>query len=465
MDLSSDEDQTAETPPLSGDAAAWTPLAPSPPGRDLSGPRLLWTLRRNSLAAWPARAYRDTIVHRRFLGTDCYLLNDPAAIRHVLTDAPERYVWPVSARRLALPTAGKAIAVAEGAEWRAQRRMLSPAFTPKHVDGLLPVFMETARLLITELIGTRRTRLGEVLDRAAIEAAGRSLFGLPMGGHATRLSHLLRDYFTGPAKAQIFDFLARRDDDFAWMTIRRGAFRRRWFAEVDAIIAARRAIPPRHDLFMRLLEHEGNPDLPPIRDQVASLLSAGFATTSLSMFWTMVLLAGDPAEQAAVRAELRATPPSTIRSGVDFAAWPRLRATLLEALRLYPPISVMPRVPIHDDVAAGVHLPAGALVLISPWVMHRHEAYWPDPARFRPERFWGESPAVSLSRPGYLPFGGGSRICLGASLALTEATVLLAHLLARFRVTLEPGQKIMPRAIVTTRPDRQPWFLLADDPV
>jgi cytochrome P450 len=300
------------------------------------------------------------------------------------------------------------------------------------------------------------------LERASIDAAGWAMFGLDLLPQAERIGNLLRGYFTGAAKAQIFDFLAREESDFVWASRPRARFGRRWFAEVDALIAKRRALPPGPDLFSVLVAGQAAPDDVALRDQFAGMLAAGFETTAQAMFWTLFLLAGAPEEQARIGAELVARPPASVTASADFAAWPRLRACLLEALRLYPPSSVLSRVALGPDVAGGVRIPAGSLVMVSQWVMHRHERLWTAADRFRPERFAGQSLAVALARPGFMPFGAGPRTCLGAGLALTEATLLLAHLLARYRIGLEPGQRVMPRAIVSTRPDRQPWFTLAE---
>src|SRR5262249_151246 len=123
----------------------------------------------------------------------------------------------------------------------------------------------------------------------------------------------------------------------------------------------------------------------------------------------------------------------------------------------YPPASVISRVPAHDHALLGMPVRAGSLVMISPWVMHRHARLWEAPLAFDPLRFTG-NPQAYLSLPAYLPFGAGPRSCLGAAFALTEASILLAFLLARFEISIADRRPVLPVAILSTVPDREPWF-------
>jgi cytochrome P450 len=449
-------------------ATGFVPPAPKPPARDLSGPQLLLAGRRNNLRIWPARAYTELLVHRRFLGTDCYLINDPTAARHVLSESGVSYVRPISVKRLLLPGTGSGLLTAEGAEWRQQRRMLAPAFAPRQVESLIPRFAAAATNMANRLAGASRVRLGEVLAQAAIDVAGRTMLSMSLAAQADRLGGLLRSYFNGAARAQIFDFMARSESDYRWFTIRRRTFSRRWFAAIDALIAQRRQRGPAgsgsSDLF-DLLASARNPlsgaplDDVEIRDQIGSMLAAGFETTARAMFWAVYLLAHASDWQAAIRRELREFPPAALTSMDGLEQWPSLRAVLLEALRLYPPTPIVSRLALADHMILESPIRAGSLVIICPWVMHRHRALWEVPEEFRPERFVGD-PHPYLSQPAYIPFGGGPRSCPGGAFAMTEATIVLAHLLARFEISMEKGRPVMPVAIVTTAPNHEPWFRL-----
>ena len=147
------------------------------------------------------------------------------------------------------------------------------------------------------------------------------------------------------------------------------------------------------------------------------------------------------------------------------AALPELRytrAVIDEALRLYPPAFSIVRQAKSADAAAGVAIPARAVVLIVPWVLHRHRLLWRDPDRFDPDRFLpaGADGAEPPARFSYLPFGAGPRACIGAQFALTETVLVLARLVQAFRLEMADGVPVRPQARITLQPDRSPPFRL-----
>jgi cytochrome P450 len=121
-----------------------------------------------------------------------------------------------------------------------------------------------------------------------------------------------------------------------------------------------------------------------------------------------------------------------------------------ESMRMYPPAHTLARVALADDTLCGRTISKGSTVMIVPWLLHRHKKLWQDPERFSPERF-GSDQSANRVRFSYLPFGGGKRICIGAAFALTEATVLLATIANRCRLTLAPGHPVEPQALITLR--------------
>ena len=139
------------------------------------------------------------------------------------------------------------------------------------------------------------------------------------------------------------------------------------------------------------------------------------------------------------------------RLTADLANLPYTLMVIEEAMRLYPPAWVTNREAVAGDEICGYHIPAKALVVISPYVMHHHPAYWQDPERFDPERF---SPERSKDRPqyAYFPFGGGPRQCIGKFFAFMEAQMILATLAQRYRLRMVPGHRIKMNAATTLRP-------------
>ncbi|MBV8507935.1 MAG: cytochrome P450, partial [Alphaproteobacteria bacterium] len=240
----------------------------------------------------------------------------------------------------------------------------------------------------------------------------------------------------------------------------RRRFRRRWRALIGRLIAARRATASEGapgDLFDVLSTEERDPNR--LADQFATLITAGHETTAVAMFWSLYLVAAAPEVAARIAAEA-----ALLDLGPEGAAeaLPRLvytRAVVQEALRLYPPAFTLARQARRADTAGGIAIPAGAVVLIAPWVLHRHRRLWHQPEQFDPERFLPGAPPPE--RCAYLPFGMGPRVCIGAQFALTEATLVLAAMVRAFHIKRASSELVVPVAIVTTQPDHPPLFRLA----
>ncbi len=129
-----------------------------------------------------------------------------------------------------------------------------------------------------------------------------------------------------------------------------------------------------------------------------------------------------------------------------------------ESLRLYPPAAAIARVSVADDDIGEVKIPAGSLVMISPWVLHRHAKLWSEPEAFDPSRFLADKPLAH--RFAYLPFGAGPRVCVGAQFALAEAVLVLAKMVQRFEISLADDEPVLPITVITTQPDHPAPFRL-----
>ncbi len=449
------------------------PPAPEVHEKDLPGWRVLFAFSRNAIAVQPKHAFEKLIVRRRILGIDSLLLNDPEGIRHVLTTAADNYKRPVSAGRILAPLGGNGLFLAEGASWRRQRRMLAPVFTPANVGNLLPHFAAAAAGLAARLEGMTRANLALAFQEATLEAVLRALFSLPDSDQRDRIAAMVRFYLAGPGRPNFLDGIARREQSFAFAGRSRRRFQRAWSDTIDTIVATRRKLPETKakdaDL-LALLVATRDPQSgealseTEVRDQCSTMLVAGYETTSRLLFWSIYLLTLYIDEQSRLRTEIAAYAPERVRKLDDLQHWPRLRQTLLEALRLYPPVAYLAREPIRDDVVAGEPVRSGTQIWISPWVLHRHRRFWDHPTAFVPDRFAGK-PSPWSSNSAFLPFGAGPRICIGAAFAMAEAQIMLATLLSRFRVTLADRRPVLPVARVTTAPSHEPWFELERTPL
>jgi cytochrome P450 len=209
------------------------------------------------------------------------------------------------------------------------------------------------------------------------------------------------------------------------------------------------------DLLQMLLDfrdEQGRPMDPTlVRDEVASIFLAGHETTAITLTWAFYLLEKHPDAEARLQQEiaevLGARPPAF----ADLSKLLWARAIVEETLRLYPPVHVFSRQAIEADVVCGQPVPAGSLVTVSSWVLHRHQKYWDDPGAFKPERFLPAQAHVT-NRAAYLPFGLGPRVCLGKHLGLMEATLLLTMVAQNFELRLEPGHLVGPLGRMTLRP-------------
>jgi cytochrome P450 len=443
------------------------PPAPAVHPKDLPPISLLLGSIRNSLAIWPDYAFETAFSRNTLFGIESALVNDPQGVRYMMATNAANYVRPAMLPRLLRPLVGRGLFLAERGEWRRQRRLLSPSFTPNHVNVLLPHFIAAANDLIREFEGQPSVNLSDAYQIAALNAVLRALFSMPDQEERDRIGDLVRQYVTGPGRPQIFDGFAKSETSFAFALGRRRSFQKRWFSAVDAIVTARRSAPrdAGHQDLLDLLIATRDPETgaplaaAEVRDQCATMIFAGYETTARLLFWASYLLTLDHGEQARLRAEVAAFPPERVTTLDDLSQWPRLRLVLLEALRLYPPVPLLVREPIEDDVIAGEPVRRGVQVYVAPWVLHRHRKHWQHPTAFIPDRFAGQ-PSPWTSGGAYLPFGAGPRICIGAVFALAEAQIMLATVLQRYTLAIESKRPVVPVARLTVQPSHAPMFRL-----
>ena len=372
----------------------------------------------------------------------------------------------VSTRRILAGFGRRGLFLTDGDQWRRQRRMLAPVFTPANVATLLPNFIQAATGLVDRLDG-KQANLSLSFQETALEAVLRALFSLPDSGQFARIATMVRAYFSGPGRPQILDGFAPTEDSLAFATRRRRRFYQAWSNAVDEVITTRRHSPPTAggrdvlDLLFAARDPESGEMLSDleIRDQCGTMIVAGYETTARLLFWATYLLVLDRDEQARLRSEVCAYPPDRVAKLDDPNNWPRLRHTLLEALRLYPPVAHLAREALVDDVVAGECIRKGTQVWISPWVLHRHRKFWENPTAFQPERF-ADRPSPWTATTTFIPFGLGPRICIGASFAMAEAQIMMATLLSHFAIALHDSRPVLPVATVATAPSHEPSFVL-----
>jgi cytochrome P450 len=454
-------------------AEAWhTPVArpplvpPSPPRAPDNMTTLgrMAAMRESAIGTWGQRAYEEDIVRGRFFGRSSFILNAPDAIRHVLVENYENYTRTPAGMRVLRPVLGEGLLIAEGRAWKHQRRTLAPAFTPRAVASLVPHMIAVTDETIAKLQGAcgQPVDLRETMQRMTLEIAGRTMFSFGMARHGAQLREFVMEYGARLARPHFLDLLLPlgwpSPQDFS-----RSRFRKRWTRFIGMLMAERRAVgkndgAPHRDLFDLMGEArdpetgKGFPD-EQLGDEVATMILAGHETTATALFWSLYLLALDPATQDQLAAEVQG---ATSTAEFDVEALKFTRAVIDETMRLYPPAYLIARAAAAPDTIAGMPVKTNDVVLIAPWLLHRHEKLWRDPNAFIPQRFM--PPAPPPDRFAYLPFGVGARICIGAHFALVESTLALARIIGAFRVELLDKVPVMPMGVVTTQPDRSPMF-------
>jgi cytochrome P450 len=187
-----------------------------------------------------------------------------------------------------------------------------------------------------------------------------------------------------------------------------------------------------------------------VRDEAMTLFLAGHETTAVALTWTWYLLSGHPEVEAKLHAELEEVLGGRSPTPDDIPRLPYAQMVLQESMRVRPPAWAIGRRALADHPVNGYVIPAGAVVVVSPYLVHHDPRWWPEPEAFRPERWAEEDDA--RPRHAYFPFGAGPRMCIGEPFAGMEAILVLATLARRWRLRLVPGQSIEPRPLVTLRP-------------
>ena len=439
-------------------------VPPYPPRRETPRSALstILTLRRNPLEIWGKADFeRPFSLGRSILGLRG-AAHDPAAVRHVLLDNAANYRKDDLQLRILSPGLGNGLLTAEGDVWRAQRRALAPLFSPREVLGFAAPMQKVAAATVERLARRRDGAVidvGDLMSRLTLEVLEQTLFSQGLGKAPTAFQGAVTRYFDSFGRLDPLDLIGA--PDFLPRIGRwRGRGALKFFDEaVDAIIANRKALIDRggegpRDLLTLLLaarDPETGKGLPEsdIRANIVTFIGAGHETTANALTWTLYLLSQSPEwrERAASEAD-EAFDPSRPAS---FEKCPVLRAVIEESLRLYPPAAILSRQAIADDEILGVRVPAGAVIVVSPYVLHRRKGLWEDPDAFDPSRFLGER-RERIDRFAYIPFGAGPRVCIGMAFALQEAMIVLANMLRAFRFDLVEGAEVSPRQRVTLRP-------------
>lgn len=408
-----------------------------------------------TLTQW-AQQFGD-IVYYRFFGLPVYLLVNPQHIEQVLVGKAGDLGKGILARTNP-ELFGNGLLTSDGDLWRRQRRLSSPAFHRESIVRYAEITVEEAvRMLAGWRHGDTRNIHNDMMSVTLLVVL-RSLFGGELGEQTRVIGqaldvimrgssgiHAVTGYLRIPTPTRTrYHRAVRQLDAIVFELISRGKEK----IKEDAGSSVK-------DLLTLLLlarDEDGSMMTDQqLRDEVITLLLAGHETTALTLSWTWYLLIQNPEVETRLHEELDVVLGGRLPTAGDLTKLPYADKVIREAMRLYPPAWRIGRTAGEPLKVGDYVLPAGANILMSQWVTHRDERWFPNPERFNPDRWDGESMA-KLPRLAYFPFGGGPRVCIGAGFAMMEATLLLAVIAQRFRMRLVPGQRIEPLPSITLRP-------------
>ena len=451
----------------------FVPFEPPPQPLGLRGLPLLW---RNYIETIPRSAYEQGLTRMRNPYSDVLVVSDPEVIGEILVDKAEAFLRDPATRRSFKPTVGEnSIFVAEGGEWRWQRRAVASAFRHDSILSFVPVFTAMAERQIARW---RSADLAQSVDAAA--AMTRTTFDIivesMLGGSANldaeHYSRALTVNFETIPWHLIYTMFAIPE----WVPFpnRGRAMAERDFLHRDLrrLIAQRRAAKPaaRPDLLDLLLSARDAETGRSMNDgevvnNLLTFIAAGHETMAVALTWTLWLLAKDQTVQQRLYDEVAALAGDGPITAAHVDRLTYCRQVISEAMRLFPPAPGMGRVPAAPMTIGGEHVNERTRIHIPIFALHRNVRLWDNPTAFHPDRFTAEQ-VKKRSRYAFLPFGGGPRICIGATFATIEAAVILAELVRVFRFAPLPGHKPKPVARVTLRPaGGMPLLLSLREPV
>ena len=418
--------------------------------------------------------FRIALGELNLLGLRVFLVNDRALLRRVLVQEVEAFPKHPYTLWILEPLIGRAIFSVNGDEWARQRRLLDQAFQVAKLEQVFPA-MEAAKEAMLERLAQHLSDQAEtsqngfevdleaVMTWVTADVIVRTILSRPVQeGEAREVFEAFGRYQRKAARALILRF-ARLPRRWVQRSLKRDALViRRW---IQGVIEERLSHPKTgvNDLLGALLAAVDPPTgtsftAEELVDQICFLFLAGHETSASALTSACWLLALDQEAQGQLHAEVLALPESLSHQSLRLLRYGA--AVFQETLRLYPPVSFFIRERINEDTNLSVSVsstqgsqktseisrcPVGSLLTLSPWVIHRHEDYWPHPHQFRPERFLegnASDQEILCRKEAWLPYGFGPRKCPGAAFAQQEALLVLAELIKNFQ--LYPGQNQAP---------------------
>lgn len=440
---------------------------PGPRGKPILGS--LMEMQRKGMLPF----YRDLwqqygdLVHLKMGPLHQFVLTQPDHVQHVLAAHGKTYVKGIGFKKLQLAL-GNGLFISEGELWQRQRRLLQPPFTARAIARFADTMVAATEAMLARWDADKPTQPLDInieMMQLAMQIIGRTMFGTDVGAEALE---------AGDAFTYVLNFMSERsvtllDPPLFVPTAQNQRFKqamRLLNVYMREIVERRKSAGTGDDLLSILLQARDETtgagmSEQQLYDEVLTIFFAGHETTAQALTWTWHLLAQHPDVEEQLHDELARVLGGRAPTFADVPQLQYTRMVIQEALRLYPPVWIFVRDALIEDQIGGYRIPPRSMIVLSPYLTHRHPALWQDPERFDPQRF---APEREASRPryAYFPFGGGKRTCLGDKFAMLEAQLVVATVAQRYRLRSVPGHPVNAVAVGTLRPAHgMPMTLIA----
>ncbi|WOI54390.1 cytochrome P450 [Parvularcula sp. LCG005] len=453
-------------------ASASVPLKPRtvPPMPSGTGPiRRLRASLKNPVSMYTEDYFRDPIIKARMGGRWFAQVMDPDLVQKLLQGEGTFCGRSPLAQKVLKPALRDGLLTAEGQTWKTQRKAASPAFRARALASLVPTFSRAGLASRDRLLAQRGETVNIALEttRATFDVISDVLLAQP--GEGFRQEDVAENIaifahsigrFTLYDLFPVFDsFLPRRLFSPGYKKGMAAVAELR--AMATDIVERRMAVPlaegAEQDDLMGLLIAARDPETgaglnaEELVDNALTFVGAGHETTAVALAWTLSILAQSPHWQDALAEEATSVLGDRAPTAEDLPRLALHDRVVREAMRLYPPVAIIPRGITAPVELGGHHFGPGDHVSVGVYPMHRHQALWVDPWAFDPDRFLPER-ASDYHKYQWLPFGGGPRVCIGLRFAMMEAVAILATLTPSLRFSMPGAQPPEPYLAVTMRP-------------
>ncbi len=390
-----------------------------------------------------------------------YLISDAEAVRDIFVTNHRNFTKSLGLQLAGQALLGEGLLTAEGDTHRRNRRMLQPAFHTQRIAAYGDVMQQHTERMCRRWQSGATYDIDEEMMRLTMSIVGKTLFDADVEVEAGEVGGAIDDMMghfglIGSPLAPLAPLVLKFGLPIPGLTGLKKS-RERIDATIYRMIEERKQSgEDRGDLLSMLLaavDEEDGAGLSTVgvRDEAVTLFLAGHETTANALTWSYYLLSQHPGVRERMHEEVREVLGGEPITAARVRELPFTRQVFAEAMRLYPPAHVIGRINIEPFECLGYTIPAGSTIFISPYALHRHERYWPEPGRFDPDRF---TPEAIEQRPkhAYIPFGGGPRVCIGEPFAWMEGVIVLATIAQHYRLDLDPAQEIALRPLITLRP-------------